>query len=474
MSGPNSIGRPATMARDAAARPRGPVMDIGQILDDGPWTPLQGVVIVFAGLAILMDGFNSQLVGFALPALMKDWHVGRDAVAPSLAAALVGMACGAASAGLFADRFGRRIVLVASVATYGLASCLVGFSSNLVIFSILRFVAGVGIGGALPSGTTMTAEFTPARARTMAVTATIVCVPLGGMLAGLFAGPVLPTLGWRGLFAIGGLTPMVLVPLLLLYLPETPRFLAHHPRRWPELTRLLGRMSRQVPADAAFRDSREENLDEGAGVRALFTPGLARDTIAIGCVFLMSLLAIYSVFSWLPTMLTAEGMSARAAGGGLTAYNLGGVFGALLCATVIKRYGSRWPLVVYAGGGAASAFLLRGVNVLEHPQLLILGLVVHGFCANAVQSVMYAVCAYVYPTNVRATGAALGLTIGRVGAILSSFTGAAMINIGGATAYFGLLGVAMACVLIALVAVRRHIPAVARQVCVAEIPVTEA
>jgi AAHS family 4-hydroxybenzoate transporter-like MFS transporter len=298
--------------------------------------------------------------------------------------------------------------------TYGIATSLVDLSSNLLMFSILRFIAGVGIGGALPSGTTMTAEFTPARIRTIAITATIVCVPLGGMLAGLFAGQILPAFGWRGLFLAGGLPPIVLTPILYLLLPESPRFLAHHQRRWPELGRLLGRMSRKVPADAVFRDSREPNLDERAGIAAVFAPALVRDTIAIGCVFFMSLLAIYSVFNWLPTMLAAEGLTAAAAGGGLTAYNVGGVFGALVCALAIKRYGSRWPLALCAAGGCASALLLRSVNVSEHPQLLTLGLVAHGLCANAVQSVMYAVCAHVYPTNVRATGTALGLTVGRV------------------------------------------------------------
>jgi AAHS family 4-hydroxybenzoate transporter-like MFS transporter len=463
MPNPKSRDRLAVAARESATRSRGPFLDIGQVLDDGLWTFVQRVVVFLAALAILMDGFDVQLVGFALPVLIKEWGVARGELAPALAVGLVGMGCGAACGGLVADRFGRRPALIGSVLVYGIATCLIGFSTNLLIFSALRFVAGLGIGGALPSATTMTAEFIPARSRTLAVTATIVCVPLGGMLAGVFAGYVMPGFGWRGLFTIGGLPPIVLALILRLVLPESPRFLAHHRRRWPELIKLLGRMSRLVPPDTAFLDSREQVFSERAGVRTLFAPGCARDTIAIWCVFLMSLLAIYSVFSWLPTMLTTEGLDVTAAGAGLTAYNLGGVFGAMLCAVAITRFGSRWPMVVFSAGSAASAFLLRGVNILGHKDLLIFGLAMHGLFANAVQSTIYAVCAYVYPTNVRATGTASGMTVGRIGAILSSFTGAAIITMGGAAAYFTMLGSVMICVLIALMAIKRHIPPLPRR-----------
>src|SRR3954467_5281855 len=150
----------------------------------------------------------------------------------------------------------------------------------------------------------------------MAITATIVCVPLGGMLAGVFANFVLPAFGWRGLFWIGGLIPLALAVALFLKLPEPPRFLAHHHARWPELVGLLGRMSRPVPAGSAFIDSREEEVGEDAGVRTLFQQGRARDTFALWVACFACLLAVYSAFSWLPTMLANEGLSASVAGAG--------------------------------------------------------------------------------------------------------------------------------------------------------------
>ena len=149
---------------------------------------------------------------------------------------------------MFADRFGRRLAIIGSVFVFGIATSLISLSPDITTIAILRFFAGLGIGGALPVSTTITAEFSPARIRTFAVTATIVCVPLGGMLAGLFANLVLPHYGWRGLFLLGGMLPVAFSVLLWFCIPESPRYLARQPDRWDELRSLLARMSRTISA----------------------------------------------------------------------------------------------------------------------------------------------------------------------------------------------------------------------------------
>jgi len=445
---------------NASAHPAS--IDVGQLLDDGPYTRFQITVVMLAALSIVMDGFDGQLIGFAIPLIIKEWGITRAAFAPAVAAGLVGMGIGSACAGLFADRFGRRWAVIASVFLFGAATCAIGLAPDILTIAALRFVAGLGIGGALPSSTTMTAEFTPLRRRTLAVTATIVCVPLGGMLAGLFASAVLPSHGWRSLFFMGGSLPLILGAVLLFTLPESPRFLVRRPQRWSELRHLLGRMSRPSGAAAVFSDQVEQSAEEHKGFTALFDRAFARDTLAIWCAFFMCLLTVYSAFSWLPTMLNSEGLDVGLASSGLTAYNLGGVFGALCCAVAITRFGSRWPLLICCVGASASALFLAQFSVKEHAMLVIGGFAVHGLFVNAVQSTMYALCAYVYPTAVRATGTASALAFGRLGAILSAFAGAAVITAGGASAYLVMLGSAMVLVLISLSVVRRHLPPLAR------------
>ncbi|MCL4631903.1 MFS transporter [Burkholderia cenocepacia] len=448
---------------DALDGRRPPSIDIGTTLDDGPFTLMQRCVVLLAALAIVLDGFDGQLIGFAIPVLIREWGITRGAFAPAVAAGLVGMGIGSACAGLVADRFGRRQAVIGSVFLFGLATCAIGFAPDVATIAMLRFCAGLGIGGALPTATTMTAEYTPARRRTMMVTATIVCVPLGGMLAGLFAHEVLPRYGWRGLFFAGGALPLVLGFVLVRALPESPRYLARRPARWPELGALLARMQRPVAPGTVFTDTKDARAPGSrGGFGALFASGQARDTIALWCAFFMCLLAVYAAFSWLPTMLAASGLSVSVAGSGLTAYNLGGVIGALLCAWAIAHAGSRWPLALCSIGGAASAVWLMGVDASRHTGWLIVGLGLHGLFVNAVQSTMYALCAYIYPTAVRATGTASALAFGRLGAILSAFAGAIVITAGGAGAYLTMLAVAMGVVCVALLAVRRHIPRLSR------------
>ena len=286
-------------------------LDIGYTLDHGPFTGMQKFVVFLAAMAIVLDGFDGQLIGFAIPLIIKEWGITKAAFAPAVAAGLVGMATGMAIAGIVADRIGRRLVLASSVLLFGLATVAIGFSPDVMTIVALRFVAGLGIGGALPSSSTMTAEYSPARARTLAVTITIVCFPLGGMLAGLFAGVVLPLYGWRGLFWIGGAIPALFSLLMFAALPESPRFLARRRERWGELVKLLARMQRPTPAGTEFSDASETAVaaqQRTAGFGALFEATYRRDTIGLCLAFFMVVLSLYSAFSWLPTMLTNEGL----------------------------------------------------------------------------------------------------------------------------------------------------------------------
>ena len=430
--------------------------DVGRLMDFGPWTSAHLLIVVLAASAIVLDGFDGQLIGFAIPDMMRDWGIPRSAFVPVVAAGLCGMGFGSLAVGMVADRYGRRTAIIGSVLIFGAATCLIGLAQNITMLTGLRFLAGLGVGGALPSAATMAAECTPLRHRTVAVTATIVCVPVGGMLAGLFANLVLAPLGWRGLFIIGGATPLALSLVLLALLPESARFLVRHPARWPELRALLARLSQPAPPHTVFIDAAEAPKDIHTGIGALFNGGRARETTLIALSFFLCLMAVYTAFSWLPSMLTAEGLSVRSANIGLTVYNFGGVIGAVTCAWLTKRMGSRWPLAVCCAGGALSALALSSTPVAS--PAFIIGLGAHGLFVNAVQSTLYAVCAYIYPTRIRATGTAFGISIGRLGAILSAFAGAMVITHAGARGFLDLLAGAMAGVFFSLLLLRQHIP----------------
>jgi AAHS family 4-hydroxybenzoate transporter-like MFS transporter len=435
-------------------------VDIAAVLDGSSWSAYQKLLTVLAGLAIVFDGFDIQILGFAIPSLMREWHVARADFGPVLAIGLAGMAVGGPLAGYCGDRFGRRLTLIWCVAIFGFATIATAFVHGFWGLTILRVATGIGTGGALPNAGTLTAEFAPLRRRPAAVKLTLVCVPLGGMLGGLLAAQVLPIFGWRGLYAIGGALPLLFALVLWASMPESPRFLARRPERWPQLVRLLRRMGRAVPADTAFEDRAEPASANRGSVRALFGPGLARDTAGLWFAFFFCLGSIYLVFGWLPAMLTARGLDVATASRGLAAYNFGGVAGVLVWTVLVTVLGSRGPLLAgaLACAGSALALLVVPIQTSGGHGLLIACLGLNGLLANAVQTSMYALAAHVYPTSVRATGVAYSASVGRIGGLLASLLGASVIQ-AGAGAYWYALAIAMVFACAGLAWVRSHFPA---------------
>jgi MFS transporter, AAHS family, 4-hydroxybenzoate transporter len=430
--------------------------DVSKAIDDGGFSTLQKLAYLFAALAIVVDGFDGQMIGYAIPMIMKEWGVTRATFSIAVASGLVGMAVGSLSAGVLADKFGRKPVLVTSVFLFGTSTMLIGFAPDVATIAMIRFFAGLGIGAALPAATTLTAEFIPFRHRTMAVTTAIVCYPLGGMLAGLAAGQILPVHGWRIFFFIGGALPIAYALFLIFMLRESPKYLARQSSRWEELRSLMTRMSHEVAHIKEFSDGVIENAKRGS-IADLFRHGRASDTVWLWISFFMTQLSIYTAFSWLPTMLTTEGLSPALAGMGLTAYNFGGVIGAVLCALAINRFGSRWPMTFWAAMSAITAFALKIVSITMDTNTFLWGLGFHGLFVTALQCALFALCAHMYPTLIRTTGAASAMAFGRVGAFVSSFAGAAMITAGGASAYLNLLGGSMIVTVLGLAMVRGHI-----------------
>src|SRR6185295_18360257 len=203
------------------------------------WGGYQRWLVFLTALTIVFDGIDNQLLGIVIPTLIREWGVPRSVFAPIVAFGYFGMMIGGSLGGLAGDRVGRRTALLGSMALFGvttLAAAAVGSPSGL---AWLRLIAGLGLGGAMPNAAALAAEFVPLRKRPISVTVTIVCVPLGATIAGLLGIQALPAFGWRWLFAIGGVVPLVAAVVFVRLLPESPRYLARHPERWGELARIL-------------------------------------------------------------------------------------------------------------------------------------------------------------------------------------------------------------------------------------------
>jgi AAHS family 4-hydroxybenzoate transporter-like MFS transporter len=284
-----------------------------------------------------------------------------------------------------------------------------------------------------------------------------VCVPLGGTLAGFLALRVLPALGWRVLFVVGGVIPIAAAAVLMLALAESPAYLLTRPIRRAELVALLRRMGHAVPDGARLA---EPAAAARASIGALLTPDRRADTVALWVAFISCLLAVYLGFNWVPSMLTGAGLSPETGSTGIMMFNLGGVAGAIGGALVFPRFGSRLTMLALVAGAVVSAAALAAtrIDAATSTMMVVALLCVTGGFINAVQSTMYALAAQMYPTAIRATGVGSAVAIGRTGAILSSYAGAWALDAGGPRTFFVAVGAAMVAAGLALAVIRRHIP----------------
>jgi MFS transporter, AAHS family, 4-hydroxybenzoate transporter len=438
-------------------------VDPGRLIDEGAWSTYQKLLIFGTAMTIIVDGLDNQLLPNAVPALIREWGVPRGAFTTALAIGPFGMMIGGLIGGLAGDRFGRRPTLIGCVALFGALTCLMALIDSIAALSVLRLLAGIGLGGAMPNAATLASEYVPTRRRPFAVTATIVCIPLGGALAGELAAFVIPRNGWRALFLVGGALALAISAVLWKLIPESPKFLARHRERWFELTRLLQRSGHDVPADTTFTVPSEISVAPMSKDRiaSLFRGGFARDTVALSAAFFFGLMVNYVVVLLLPALLTTAsiGFSQPAASRALAMSNYGGIAGALLGAVVLQRLGSRLTMLTMSAFAVVCGVILAGWPLDPVRTGGFMGmLLLTGGLLNGVQTTMYALAAHVYPTPIRSTGVGLAVAVGRIGNVVAAYAASAAIDRGGPSAYFMLWSVLMLFVFVALACLRRHVP----------------
>jgi AAHS family 4-hydroxybenzoate transporter-like MFS transporter len=435
-------------------------VDVASVLDEGRWSAYQKLLVAGTALAVILDGMDNQLLGNVIPALMKEWSLPRAPFTTVLALGPLGMILGGTAGGMLGDRIGRRTALVCSVLAFAAPTLAIATVDGVTMLGVFRFLAGLGLGGAMPNAAALASEYVPRKHRPFAVTLTIVCIPLGGTLAALLAGQVLPRYGWRALFVIGGLLPLLIALALFRLLPESPQFLAIRRERWPELVALLRRLGRDVTPESTFVvPTVADTVTTRTSIRELFAPALRRDTVGLSAAFFFCLLANYVGFNWIVAMLIGVGFAQVDASSALAAFNFGGVGGAVLGALVIQRLGSRITLMGMSTIAVASALAMTAMPLAPPMSAgLIAMFALTGGLLNAVQTTMYAVAAHVYPTDIRGTGVGTAVAVGRIGNVVASYVGAFALDRGGAPAFFTAWALAMAIVCASLALVRRHIP----------------
>ncbi|MFC3077400.1 MFS transporter [Phenylobacterium terrae] len=354
-----------------------------------------GLIVLICFLIAAVEGFDIQAFGVAAPKLVPDLGLNPGQQGWAASAAMIGLVIGAVLGGWFADRVGRKPVLLVSVAMFGVFSIVTAVSQGYDALLWARFLTGLGFGGAMPNLIAIATEISAPNRRAATVTMMFCGMPAGGASVSLLARLMGDDLAWRSIFMIGGIVPLILVPLIFFLLPET-------------------------------RPEQKEGADRSTW-RGLFGQGRAVPTLLLWVVFVMTLVVLYLMLNWLPTLVVAKGLTPAAGSSAALAFNLTSIAGALLLGFVVDRAGYRWPvtltflLLALAMGALAAAGQLTAVLVLSG---------VAGFLLLGAQYSLYAVIPSLYPPQVRAAGSGAAVAVGRLGSIAGPLVAGELRNAG--------------------------------------------
>ena len=415
MSGLGALGPSATAPADRSA-PR----SIADLIDERPVGALQIRVFALCGLAVFVEGFDTQAIGYVAPAIAHDWHLAPGTLGPTFAAGLVGLSLGALLIAPLADRFGRRPVILFSSIAFGVLTLATAFAGGLTSLLVLRLLTGFGLGGAMANAIGLTAEYSPARRRGTAVAIMFCGFGIGSAAAGALAAWLIGSEGWRSVFVTGGIGTLVLAGVLALWLPESLRFLA--------LRGNHARMARLMPAlGPAIPTAPPPSEPRGPGLGVLFQDGRTPMTLLLWCVFFAGLLDLYLLANWLPTTISAAGLPVRLAIIATALLQLGGITGALILGPLMDRFG---PFLVLPLAYLLACACIVGIG-LAGTSVPITMITVFGAGIGVVgcQNCNNAVVSHLYPTAMRVRGIGAALAVGRVGSIVGPLVGGAMLGL---------------------------------------------
>jgi MFS transporter, AAHS family, 4-hydroxybenzoate transporter len=402
-------------------------VDVTAFIDRHRVSRFQTLIVVLCFLIVAIDGFDTAAIGFIAPVLHVQWQLQPAQLAPLFGAGLAGLMVGALAFGPFGDRVGRKRLLLCCVSAFGVASVMSAFAPSLGVLIALRFLTGLGLGGAMPNAITLTSEYCPSARRSFLVTTMFCGFTIGSALGGFAAAALIEHYGWRAVLLAGGIVPIVLVPLLAWRLPESVRYLAGRGGHRERIERTLARIAPEAElADATFTTSGPKA--DGSPVSHLFRPELLRGTLLMWLAFFMSLLVIYLLSSWLPTLLRTTGASLRTAALVTAMFQVGGTLGAIVLGWLMDRLNPCY--VLGASYAAAGVFTAAIGSLAASPWLAALAVFLAGFCVSGSQVGANALTAAFYPTDCRATGVSWANGVGRLGSVVGSVAGGAMLSIG--------------------------------------------
>jgi AAHS family 4-hydroxybenzoate transporter-like MFS transporter len=435
---------------------------IKTVIDQGI-SKYQWMVIALCFLIALFDGFDTQAVAFTAPALLVHFDLETGALAPILTAGIVGMTIGAMLLGLVGDKLGRRKTLIICTVIFSLATIFIAYATSVDQILVLRFIAGLGMGGATPVLLALAAEYSPQRFKGTVTTGVLLALPAGAMLGGLLAAKILPVLGWQGIYLIGGGFPLLLLFVMYFLLPESLEYLAQNNKSSSlrSIQKILNKISPGI-GEIKAKDLLQPNKtqQQKAKLAILFQNNLARTTIGVWGTYFFNWIAWFMLLSWLPTVLKQAGLAPENAPYASVTVNAAFILFALPLAYWLPKLNTAKILTFMLITGLVIVAGL-GLFIESNQWGYIFALIaLAGFGIGGQQLALNYLVVAAYPTQVRATATGWAIGMGRMGAILGSAIGGIVLTQYGVSGYFYALGVPLVFALCCVFLIKYRIPQV--------------
>ncbi|MGN7133770.1 MFS transporter [Rhodococcoides corynebacterioides] len=384
------------------------------------------LVLVLCFVTIVFDGYDLVVYGSTVPTLIayEGWDLDTGSAGLIGSLALVGMLLGTLSVGLVTDRFGRRRIMIGSIAWFSVCMLATAFAPNEVVFGVLRFLTGIGLGGVVPTCIALTVEFAPKSRRQISNAVMFSGYSVGGVGAALLAIALLPETDFRVLYALGALPLITLLPIVVRYLPESVSYLAATGREDEarDVATRHGLVYDDIvaPVPAAAAVGAVDTAPAVSSMRELFTPRWRRSTLLFAAANFCGLLLVYGLNTWLPQIMRSAGFALGSSLAFLLVLNLGAIVGAISASFVADRIGVQ-KVVTASFLLACVAIFLISLNLPAG--LLFLLVAVAGLGSVGTQILVGGFCATHYPQKLGATALAWSLGVGRIGAICGPLLG---------------------------------------------------
>jgi len=371
----------------------------------------------------MFDAMDILIVGSVVATVASIWKLSPQVSGLIISANLAGMFVGAASAGFLADRFGRKGVFQATLLAYSILTGLSALAWNAASLAIIRFLAGIGMGGELPVASTLVSEFAPARQRGFMLVVLESFWAYGSVLAALIGYLFIPAFGWQAAFLVGAL-PALYVFILRRAIPESPRYLLSKGRLSDADAVLRQAGITESPVNSPTSLSSSTVPTEHARLIDLFAPRFMQRTAMLWILWFAMVFSYYGIFTWLPGLLRGKGFDLQQAFLLNLIISLFQIPGYFTAAYLVERWGRKSTLVTFLLCNALGAFVFAGQSLSARPdvaQTLLWGGVMAFFNLGA-WGIVYTYTPELYPTRIRGTGTGIAAAIGRLGGVLAPYT----------------------------------------------------